>query len=122
MPAWFTWNAIKALPWGDILKYGAIIAALIVLVLYIRGAEQAKAKVVELKAANAALVEANKTLETSYKNKIAVMQESIRKGQEREKDYASAIDEIQNQPVTSCAASSPALRSSIRLLRNRHGD
>ena len=126
IPAWLAWPVIKkfmgGLPWGKILIGLAVAGVLFSIGLYIRSSEKAKAELVTVKAENAALVEANAALEASYKNKIAVMQDSIKKSIEREKTYASAIEEIQAQPVTACARSSPALHSSIRLLRQRNGD
>lgn len=125
IPPFLAGPAIKAFfsgTWGKLLIALAIAGIVLAIGLYVRGAEKAKAEVVTLKASNKALVEANAAAEAVYQNKIAVMQDSIKKSIEREKNYASAIEEIQAQPVTACARSSPALRSSVRLLRNRHRD
>lgn len=125
IPPFLAGPAIKAFfsgTWGKLLIALAIGGIVLAIGLYVRGAEKAKAEVVTLKASNKALVEANAAAEAVYQNKIAVMQDSIKKSIEREKNYASAIEEIQALPVTACARSSPALRSSVRLLRNRNRD
>lgn len=109
------------LPWGKIFACIAIAGMVFAVLLYIRGAEQNRAKVKTLATANLELVAANASLKAGYENQISVLQESALASIEREKSYAAALEEIQAQPDTACARNSGPLRASVRLLRQRHG-
>lgn len=121
------WPAVKGflgkLPWGKIIIYGAVIGALAFagwrVYSFIKTANENAAAVVKLEADNSALTDANKALQASYDLQLQVLQSNIAQAAEREKEYASAIEQIQAQPDSGCARSSPAIRSSLRLLRNK---
>ncbi len=118
LPAWLTWAAVKKWPWGQILKWIAIVAAVIAVLLYIRNAELNRAKVVEYKAANEALAQANIDLQKSYNAQLSVLQASIAANEKRKAHYDGNKKEIQAQPDTGCARNSGPIRSSLRLLGN----
>lgn len=110
------------LPWGKILLALAVAGVLFAVGLYIRSAEQAKAENDTLRTQNAELALVNQELEKAHKTEVAALQSSMKRAKEREIKYASAIEEIQAQPDSACVRNSPALRTTIRLLRSRHGD
>lgn len=118
IPAWLTWKAVKSVPWGAILKWVAIIGVAIAVLLYIRNAESNRAKVVEYKAANEALAQANIDLQKSYNTQLSVLQGAITAKAEREVKYADRKKQIAAETDSGCARNSPAIRSSLRLLRN----
>lgn len=113
---------LKNLPWGKIALVIAVCAAIFAVVLYIRNAEENRASVVTLKNDKAELTQANADLEAAYKNQISVLQSSLQARIERERSYNDNIKEIQAAPDASCARSSPPIRASLRLLRNRPSD
>lgn len=122
IPAWLTMEAIKRVPWGPILKWVAIVGAVIAVLLYIRAAEQNRAKVAEYKAANEALAQANFDLQKSYNDQLSVLQESIKAGEKRKVKYAENKKQITGQTDSGCARNSPPLRAAVRLLRQPDSD
>lgn len=72
----------------------------------------------EYKAANDALAQANVDLQESYNTQLSVLQSSMKAKEERKVKYVDNKKEIQTQADSGCARTSPALRSSLRLLRN----
>lgn len=129
IPAWLAWPAVKGflgkLPWGKIILYAVIAGAVGYFAWkaydFVETAKENAAAVVRLEADNSALTDANVKLRESYDLQLQVLQNNIAKAAEREKEYASAIEQIQAQPDSGCARSSPAIRSSLRLLRNKAG-
>lgn len=109
----------KGLPWGKIILALVVGAVLFAVGLYIRKAEQNAAKVVTLETDNSELTQANADLETEYKNRIEVLEDSFEKERKREKDYAENIRTLRAGPDGSCALNSPAIRESLRMRRER---
>lgn len=118
IPAWLTWEAVKRVPWGAIIKWVAIVAAIAFVLWYIRNAESNRAKVVEYKAANEALAQANIDLQLSYNNQLSVLQGAITAKAERDLKYAGNKKQIAAEADSGCARNSPPIRASLRLLRN----
>jgi len=109
--------ALKALPWKNIILALVIAAVAGAILLYIRNAEQNRAAVKTLKAANTELVAANIALEASHKTTVDALQASITETLEREQKYAATVDEIRKLPDSACGRNSLPLRAAVRLLR-----
>ena len=113
--------ALKALPWKNIILALVIAGVAGAILLYIRNAEQNRADVKTLKAANTELVAANVALEESHKTTVDALQASITETLEREQKYAAIADEIRKLPDSGCGRNSLPLRAAVRLLGNASG-
>lgn len=118
MIPFFAAATLKNLPWKNIILALVIAAVAGAILLYIRNAEQNRAAVKTLKAANTELVAANIALEASHKTTVDALQASITETLEREQKYAAIADEIRKLPDSGCGRNSLPLRAAVRLLGN----
>jgi type II secretory pathway pseudopilin PulG len=108
-------------PWKNIIIGIVIAAAVGTVVLYVKNAEQNRADLKAEKIVNSNLISANAALKAAADNTINTLQASIAETAEREKVYASTIEELNKIPDTGCARNSPAIGASLRMFRAKAG-
>lgn len=101
------------------IKYGGAAVVIILIGLYIIQAEGNKKTVLTLTKNNKDLAEANLTLTKDYQEQVALVQNVLNQDLKGEKRHAENIKIINQQPSIDCARRSPAIVSTIRLLREQ---
>lgn len=109
----------SAIPWD---KIGWIVLAAAVLLgigLYIKNAEDNRAKVVTLESSNKELSAANSKLIADHQQAIEVLTDNFNTLQNQEAEYDTNIDKIKSLPDGVCVRGSAPIIESIRLRRAR---
>lgn len=110
---------LKNLPWKNIILGVLICGIVFAVVLYIKSAENNRAKVGRLEAVKIELLETNAQNMLFFEKNIQVLQTELIKERERESDYAENIKLIRSLPDGACVRSSPTIISSLQLRLDR---
>ncbi len=110
---------LKSLPWKNIILGLLIGGVALSIVLYIKNAENNRARVHKLESVKEELLQTNAENIKFFEKNIQVLQAELVKERERETDYAENIKIIQAGEDGTCVRSSPAIIESLRMRLER---